>query len=441
MISGPSRRDALKLFGAAALTGPHLFAQTPAAPSPQSATTPPPSFALSPAQDAFLDDLTRRGCQFFWEQGSAVTGQVLDRARASGTETRRNSSIAATGFGLTALCIADLHGYLPAADIRQRVLATLDYHVNKLPNVHGFFYHFNDSVTGARIGHCELSSIDTAMLLCGALTARSHFTGPGIESQIRELATSLYNRVDFTWMLAGSGTLCMGWKPESGFLANHWVTYSELMMLYLLAIGSPTHAIPPTAWNMFHRPYTDYAGFHYISDRAPLFIHQYSHAWFDFRYRHDAFADYFANSILATRAHKAFCLSIKGIYTEDYWGISASDSASGYHAWGGPPSMGPIDGTVVPCAAAGSLPFVPADCLHVLMAMQQKYGRYAWGRYGFCDAFHPAAQWYDPDILGIDQGISVLMAENLRSAFVWQTFMRNPEPASAMQAVGFHSLT
>jgi hypothetical protein len=168
-----------------------------------------------------------------------------------------------------------------------------------------------------------------------------------------------------------------------------------------------------------------------------LFTHQYSQAWFDFRGKRDGYADYFQNSVTATRAHKAFCLSYPEWYSEDYWGITASDSAHGYTAWGGPPAQGRIDGTVVPSAAAGSLAFVPADCLSVLRAMRSRWGKQAWGRYGFVDAFYPAANWYDADVLGIDQGISVLMAENLRSELVWSTFMRNPECVKAMQLVGF----
>jgi len=164
----------------------------------------------------------------------------------------------------------------------------------------------------------------------------------------------------------------------------------------------------------------------------PIFTHQYSQAWYDFRGKRDAYADYFENSVTATRAHKAFCLSYPKWYSEDYWGVTASDYERGYTAWGGPPAQGPLDGTVVPSAAAGSLAFLPADCLSVLRDLRAKWGKRAWGRYGFVDAFHPAANWYDSDVLGIDQGISVLMAENLRSEWCGarscatrQTWMRS----------------
>jgi hypothetical protein len=421
-----TRRDAIRLAVAAAAVGtlPWTSAQPP----------------LSSVEDAFLDELERRGCLYFWEHASARTGQVKDRGKATGPDPRRVASIAATGFGLTALCIAHTRGYLPAADIRDRVLATLDFHANKLRHEHGFFYHFSDMETGERIWKSEVSSIDTALFLCGVLTCRAYFTGSGLEQQIRDLATQLYERVDWPWMLNGGEpgalTYSMGYKPESGFLSARWKTYSELMMIYLLGISSPTHPVTPRTWVGFARPFVDYFGFRYISDRAPIFTHQYTHAWFDFRGQHDRFTDYFANSILATRAHKAFCISLGAPYSENYWGISASDSQHGYTVWGGPPAMGEIDGSMVPCAPAGSLAFLPKDCLQVLMAARRSYPK-AWSRYGFVDAFNARTGWYDDDVLGIDQGIGVLMAENLRSEFVWQTFMKNPEPVQAMAAVGF----
>jgi hypothetical protein len=391
---------------------------------------------LSREDESLLDDLEKSGCLLFWEQGSPNTGQVLDRARYDlngARDPRRNASIAATGFGLTALCIADKRRYFPHAEIVERVRNTLDWHLNKMPEVHGFFYHFTDIETGARIGRTELSSIDTALLLCGVLTAREHFR----DARIKSLAQQIYERVDWPWMLNGGDTFAMDWRPGTGFGTSRWSHYCELMMIYLLATGSRTHATPPELWKNFARPKIQYKGMEYISDGAPLFTHQYSQAWFDFRHKRDAYADYFENSVIATRAHKAFCLSYTQWYDEGYWGVSASDSQHGYRAWGGPPPKGPLDGTVVPCAAAGSLPFLPADCVAVLRSMRAKWGERAWGRYGFVDAFHPAANWYDPDVLGIDQGISVVMAENLRSEFVWKTFMRNPECVRAMQAVGF----
>ena len=189
------------------------------------------------------------------------------------------SSIAATGFGLAALCIGDSRGYKSSADIKERVRTTLRFLANQLPNEHGFFYHFVDMNTGARVGKCELSSVDTTILLCGVLTARQYFN----DAEIQDLATTIYNRVDWAWMLNGGSTLSMGWMPESGFLSGRWDHYCELMMIYLLAIGSPTHPIPPASWEAWSRPTITYQGITYISGNDPLFAHQYSHAWFDFR--------------------------------------------------------------------------------------------------------------------------------------------------------------
>jgi hypothetical protein len=350
-------------------------------------------------------------------------------------DPRRMASIAATGFGLAALCIADERGYLPHAQIVERVRTTLDWHLNQQPEIRGFFYHFNDVGTGARWKDVELSSIDTSIFLCGVLTAREYFK----DQRIRSLSQQIYERVDWPWMLNGGNTFSMGWKPETGFLHSRWSHYCELMMIYLLAIGSPTYAVSPELWNHFTRPIVAFNGYEYISGGDPLFTHQFSHAWYDFRGKRDAYADYFENSVTATRAHKAFCLSQSQWYDEDYWGISASDTVGGYIEWGGPPALGPLDGTVVPSTVAGSLPFLPSDCLAVLRALRSKWGKQAWGRYGFVDAFHPAADWYDPDVIGIDQGISVLMAENLRSGFVWNTFMGNDECRHALDRVGFRS--
>jgi hypothetical protein len=240
-------------------------------------------------------------------------------------------------------------------------------------------------------------------------------------------------------MLNGADTLDHGFKPEMGFLKSRWDSYSELKGMYLLAIGSPSHPIPAASWEAWTRPIYQYGDLRYISAPAPLFIHQSAHAWVDFRHQRDTHANYFANSATATLAHKRFCLSLKDKYpwfSESLWGITASDSEHGYVVWGGPPAMGPIDGTIVPCASGGSLVFMPDECRLVLKTILDHYPK-AWTRYGFVDAFHPKDDWYDPEIVGIDQGIMLLMAENLRNDGVWKAFMRNTEIAQAMNSVGF----
>ena len=241
-------------------------------------------------------------------------------------------------------------------------------------------------------------------------------------------------------MMAGGKFLSHGWNPESGFIQSNWETYCESMMLYLLAIGSPEHPIPAESWAAWKRPAFEYAGLRYINPEAPLFIHQYSHAWFDFRGQRDRYADYFENSIIATKAHRQFCLDLRARFphfSEDLWGITASDSAKGYVAWGGPPEQGVLDGTLVPCAAGGSVAFLPGDTVRVLRAMRERFGDRVWKRYGFVDAFNPQTNWFNPDVIGLDAGIMMLMAENARTQFVWRTFMKNPEARLAMERAGF----
>jgi hypothetical protein len=431
------RRELLKSLAAAALTSTrHGLALA------KSATH------LTHSDETLLDDIERRGCLYFAEQASPNTGQVLDRATwlnsTGALDPRRMASIAATGFGLSSLCIAHQRKYQSRSRIIEQVRRTLRFHANTLPHEHGFFIHFTDIETGQQWRNTEFSSIDTALLVCGVLTARAYFHH---DAEIVHLATTIYERIDWPWMLNGQKTLSMGYR-NGAFLKARWNHYCELMLLYLLAIGSPTHPIDPACWEAWSRPKMHFADFEYIGAADPLFVHQYSHAWFDFRNKRDRHADYFVNSIIATRAHQAFCLSLHRPYSLNYWGISASDSQHGYTAWGGPgvrdpgakPSQGfgGIDGSVVPYATAGSLPFLPADCLRVQHWLRDTYGSKAWGRYGFCDVFHPDANYYDPDVLGIDLGISVLMAENLRTGFVWNTFAQNPEVAIAMQRAGFH---
>jgi len=388
--------------------------------------------------DAFLDAIERAIFLFFWEQASSTTGQVKDRARANGIDSLTISSIAATGFGLTALCIADQRGYMSSSAILDRVQTTLNYVLNEMPNQHGFFYHFVDMNSGQRANYSELSSIDTAILLCGALTCRQHFQ----DQQVTDLATELYQRIDWPWMLNDGLTFSMGWTPENGFLKSRWDTYSELMMLYLLAIGAPVKHIPASSWEEISRPTLTFQDLTYVTNTiAPLFIHQYSHAWFNFRNKQDAYANYFNNSVTATQAHKLFCAESLGSQFSDYsdklWGITSSDSQNGYVTWGGAPPMGPIDGSIVPCAAGGSIPFLATDCIEVLRNIQNWFPK-SWQRYSFVDAFNPLSGWYDPHVIGIDLGIMMLMAENHRTSFVWDTFMKNPEPVAAMTAVGFH---
>ena len=394
-----------------------------------------PSLAsLSPEDDQFLNDLESANFLYFWEQAGPKTGMVKDRCNLHVNDQGIVASIAATGFGLTALCIGHQRGFISTEAALERVFAAFRFLWKKLPHHRGFFYHFANINTGERVWDSEISSVDTAILLCGVLSCRQHFRHPDVS----QLADLIFNRVDWTWLSEDTSLLPHGWTPEIGFLPSRWDYYSELMMMYLLGLGSSAHPLKQETWSAWKRLTFEYDGMRFIGSFAPLFVHQYSQAWFDFRGRRDKYADYFQNSVIATDVHRRFCVELGKQfpdYSDDLWGITASDSDKGYVIWGGPPAVGPIDGTVVPSAAGGSLTFSPPAALRVLKTIRNRYSS-AWSKYGFVNAFNPLKNWYDHDVIGIDTGITMLMAENLRTGFVWDTFMKTSEAQRGMQRAG-----
>jgi hypothetical protein len=457
-----SRRDWLRLASRVAVGAPLGFTalsklrgtEIRQGSGPRSSQAPPPAaeglhsllsgdptrYRFTPQEDSFLEELELACFQFFRDEANPATGLVKDRSQASGSDTRNVGSIASTGFGLTALCIADRRGWMDSTKIHDRVATTLRFVESRLPQVHGFFFHFQNIENGERAFQSEVSSIDTAILVCGVLTCGAYFQ----DAKIQALAKRIYERMDWSWMLQGDKTLSMGWTPEQGFIHSRWDSYSELMMMYLLGLGSSPTAMSRQNWDAWKRPCFEFRGVRYIGSYAPLFVHQYSHAWFDFRGQRDEYANYFTNSMIATKVHKLWCLELSNKfpdYGEDMWGITASDSARGYTAWGGPPPMGHIDGSIVPCAAGGSLPFLPEETVRVLINIRRKYEKRAWNKYGFADAFNPLTNWYNPDVIGIDVGIILLMAENARTGFVWQQFMKNEVARNGMARAGFHAVT
>jgi len=400
---------------------------------------------LSPQDQAFLEDLEQRSFRYFWDQADPETGLIPDRARVDGSKLDADhqnvASTAATGFGLTGICIAANRGWIDRTQARQRVLNTLRFFATKAFHKNGWFYHWLDSRSGERRWNSEVSSIDTALLLAGVLTTRQCFS---TDSEIVRLATQIYDRTNFQWMLNGDPSLLShGWKPETGFLKTRWDTYSEDTILYLLAIGSLTHPISPDSWYALWRDRYRYEGYPYFTTiGVPLFMHQYAHAWIDYRNRREAKGDkidYFENSVNATLAHRRFCINLSReflAFGPNMWGITASDSSKGYVAWGGPPLDPAIDGTIVPSAAGGSLMFTPELSLATLREMRDKFGKQIYGKYGFVDAFNPQTGWVDQDVIGINVGITLLSAENARSGGVWKWFMRNAEIPRAMRKVG-----
>ncbi len=393
------------------------------------------SNSISAEDDRFLNDLEKANFQYFWEQTNPKTGLVRDRCNVHANDGGTVGSIAATGFGLTALCIGEKRGFVLPSPAQERVRATLECLWAKLPNHRGFFYHWANIDTGERVWDAEVSSVDTTILLCGVLACREHFP----KAEVQGLADAIFDRVEWSWLSEDTALLPHGWTPEMGFLPYRWDNYSELMMMYLLGLGSTTYPLREETWTAWKRLTFEYDGLRYIGSFAPLFVHQYSQAWFDFRGKRDKYADYFQNSITATEVHRRFCLELAKqfpSYSENLWGITASDSPHGYVIWGGPPAVGPIDGTIVPSASAGSLPFLPQPVMRVLRTIKDRYPS-AWSKYGFVDAFNPLTNWYDSDVIGIDTGITLLMAENLRSGFVWNTFMKNEAAQRGMRRAGF----
>ncbi len=407
---------------------------------------PRPRTNLKPDDLQFLQDYEKRCFRYFWEHWNDRTGLFLDRARLDGTPSSTVGSAASTGFGLSALCIGAEHGWISHEQARTRVLTTLRFLWGHAFHDHGWFLHFMDARSGLRSLDSEVSSIDTALLLAGVLTAQGYFPA---DREIRRLAQEIFERVDFVWMLNGNPyVLSHGIQPGAGFLKPRWDHYSEASILYLLAIGAPRNQISTESWYGWVRPEVHYEKWKFISG-GPLFTHQFSHAWVDFEHQMDnSGTDYFTNSQIATYAHRDFCISLQSRYSDygpNMWGVTVSDSVSGYMDWGGTTNLRSIDGTLVPCAAAGSLMFTPDICLPVLRQMRDVYGEKIYGRYGFTDAFNPNWKdqklWVNQDVIGIDVGISLLSIENLLTKNVWRWFMRNQYIQSAIERVGFRIAT
>jgi hypothetical protein len=312
----------------------------------------------------------------------------------------------------------------------------------------GFFYHFLDMNTATRAGSdVELSTIDTALLFAGILDAQQYFDGADTgEVQIRALADSITRRADWNFMRNFNPGVLMGWKPGTGFGGfGQWIGYDEAMILYLEALGSPTHGVPTSAWQEWTSGYqlqTLY-GQTFITC-PPLFTHQYSHCWVDFRKIMDAYTlnagfTYFQNSQYATLAQRSYCIANPGGFTgysASLWGLTASDDPFGYTAHGAPPAQND-DGTITPTAAISSIPFEPETCLVVARTLWNSYHAQLWGPYGFRDAFNLTDNWWDTDVLGIDQGPIVVMIENYLNGRVWDRIRQNPQIQTGLSRAGF----
>jgi len=398
--------------------------------------------------EAFLDLVQRTAFDYFWYEANPQNGLIKDRRSDTSV-----SSIAAVGFGLSALTVGIDRGWISREAGRERVLTTLTFLWNSpqspqadATGYKGFYYHFLDMQTGRRVQDAELSTIDTALLLSGVLHVQQYFDQPDVtEAKIRALANDLYRRVEWSWMQVRLAKMCHGWTPETGFLPYDWGGYNEAMILYLLALGSPTFPISPEAWTAWTSSYawqTHYGQAFIVF--PPLFGHQYSHVWIDFRDIQDAYMrtkglDYFENSRRATLANRAYAIANPHGWTdygENVWGLTASDIPSSYRARGAPPPESD-DGTITPTAVAGSFAFTPRESLAALRYMYATYRTQLWGPYGFKDAFNPTQQWFATDYLAIDQGPIVLMIENYRTGHIWQVLMQHTAIQRGLERAGF----
>ncbi len=405
--------------------------------------------------DALLDTLQHTAFNYFWNEANPANGMVKDRSTAGSV-----ASIACIGFGLTAIDIGIDHGWITRDQGRTRVQTTLATLRDKpegsassgIIGFHGLFYHWLDMTSATRRvdWNAELSTIDTALLMAGIIDAREYFntSDPG-DTLVRFYADSLVRACNWNLMTNFSTGLYMGYLPGSGFNGfGRWQGYNEAMIMYLLALGAPNpnFAVATNNWSYWTGTYnwsTQY-GYSYVNF-PPLFGHQYSHCWVDFRNIADSYMrtrgiDYFENSRRATLAQQQYCIANPGGFT-GYgalgWGITASDIQNGYSARGAPPGQND-NGTLAPTAVAGSICFAPEIAIPTLQNFYDTYPL-LWGTYGFRDAFNPGTGWYDTDYLGIDEGPILIMIENYRTGRVWQRMMGNSVIQTGLARAGFLS--
>lgn len=441
----------------------------------------PPATGAPPSLDPLFVDLEERTFRFFWDLTNPTNGLVPDRRPSPSF-----SSVAAVGFGLTAYPIGVERGYVTRQQARERVLTTLRFfrdapqgpQATGVAGHQGFFYHFLDMQTGLRWEKNELSTIDTTLLLAGVLFCQSYFDGEHPEeAEIRAIAEEIYGRVNWRWARARPPVVSMGWHPETGFIDADWRGYNEAILLYVLALASPTYPLEPEAWTEWTRTYDRHWGTLNGQEHltfGPLFGHHYSHAWIDLRGIRDEYMrargfDYFENTRRATYAQRAYAIENpmrwKG-YDASVWGLTACDGPGdfvlayegeprqfrAYSARGIDLTSAFDDGTLAPSAAAGSIPFAPEIALPALLEMHRRHGERIYSTYGFLGSFNPSFDydvplqhgrrypghgWVAGDYLGIDQGVILLMLENHRSGFVWSVMRKNPHVRRGLERAGF----
>ncbi|MCT8355913.1 hypothetical protein NLA05_06165 [Xanthomonas citri pv. anacardii] len=441
-----------------------------------------PPKPVKPPLPPLFSDIERRTFQFFWDTTNEVNGLSPDRF-----PSRPFASIASVGFALTAYPIGIENGWVSRNQAIDRTLTTLKFFRDApmgpqktgRAGYKGFYYHFLDMQQGNRYDSwVELSSVDTALLMMGVLFTQSYYDGEDPRAkEIRQIADTLYKRVDWRWLQQRAPLISMGWFPESGFINHDWMGYNEAMMLYILALGSPTHGVDPDAWTSWTRTYNNdwgvYQGQEYLSF-GPLFGHQYSHVWIDFRdiqdqYMRERGIDYFLNSRRATLAQRDYAIDNPmkwKDYGENVWGLTASDGPQNtsqeyrgeqrqfrhYSSRGAGLRENFDDGTIVPSAAISSIVFAPEVVIPATEEMHKRYGDFLYSSYGFLDSFNPSFNydiplktgrmvpdrgWVASDYIAIDQGPILAMIANYQNEFVWNVMKKNPYIRAGLERAGF----
>jgi hypothetical protein len=391
------------------------------------------------AASEILEEVQRRAVSFFWEKADPHTGLVSDRTNNFGFDNRTEASTASTGYGLAALPIGVERGWLNRNEAAERARVTMRF-VLAMPNERGWLAHFVDKRDGKSVWNSEVSSIDTALLVSGALVCSRYFG----DDDIVALADVLYRRIDWWWMLTNNGTkpnkrvISHGWRPETrDFIKDDYSRYCEAILLYLLGMGAPVDPLPQTTWDEIERPLQIYAGIESLKE-GPIFIHQMPCGYLNLRNQRDRLGfDYWESCTNAMKIHRQFCIDHpeRKTYAQGFWGLNASDGPDGYHPFGAP--EGHENGTVSPTGAISSITFTPELALAAARALYDKNG--LWGNYGFVNAFNIDRNWNDPDVIGIDLGMVLLAIENYRSGLVWKLMDSSIVPG--LRAAGFRRTT
>ncbi|WDJ57694.1 hypothetical protein JH306_09920 [Xanthomonas campestris pv. campestris] len=441
-----------------------------------------PPKPVKPPLPPLFSDIERRTFQFFWDTTNELNGLSPDRF-----PSRPFASIASVGFALTAYPIGIENGWVSRNQAIDRTLTTLKFFRDApmgpqrtgKAGYKGFYYHFLDMQQGNRYDSwVELSSVDTALLMMGVLFTQSYYDGDDPrEKEIRQIADTLYKRVDWRWLQQRAPLISMGWFPESGFIDHDWMGYNEAMMLYILALGSPTHGVEPDAWTVWTRTYNNdwgvYQGQEYLSF-GPMFGHQYSHVWIDFRdiqdqYMRERGIDYFLNSRRATLAQRDYAIDNPmkwKDYGENVWGLTAGDGPQNtsqeyrgeqrqfrhYSSRGAGLRENFDDGTIAPTAAISSIVFAPEVVIPATEEMHKRYGDFLYSSYGFLDSFNPSFNydiplktgrmvpdrgWVASDYIAIDQGPILAMIANYQNEFVWNVMKKNAYIRTGLERAGF----